>query len=356
MKKTILNSRLVRRPIVLSAILGITLFTSCSDELIESESSTLSETQTTLLTLVPRTDEPIIINDLTADEPQTTMSRASDAAGNDRGRFNISLKFLLPPTERQEEVFNDAAGRWERIIIGDVPSFTGIIPSSFEGFPPAVDGTLDDIVIEVALAPIDGPGGILGQAGPSFVRTDDFLTLSGVMFFDVDDLDFLESLDLFEDVIVHEMGHVLGVGTLWNTAPFGFDRTLLEGPVDNPYFSGRKANVFWNAEGGTGELPIEADGGPGTAFGHWDEATLNNELMTGFLNLGENPLSRITAGSMRDLGYRSASVGEQYDLPRGTPGVDLSTLEEDGTSEGLNIASMETLLQPIGFVASSKKK
>ena len=139
------------------------------------------------------------------------------------------------------------------------------------------------------------------------------------------------------------MGHVLGVGTLWNVAPFGFDRTLSAGPASNPYFTGKKANVFWNAEGGTLELPIENMGGPGTAGGHWRESTLNNELMTGFLNLGENPLSRITAGSMKDLGYGAASVGESYDLPKGTPGVDISELGDEGTDEnpGLNIAKME---------------
>lgn len=140
----------------------------------------LSKNGQELLSLAPRTGDPIIINDLTDNDIST--ARATGAAGNDRGRFNITLKFLLPPTERQAEVFNQAAARWERIIIKDVPSFTGTIPSSFTGFPPAVDGTLDDVVIEVALAPIDGPGGILGQAGPSFVRTNDYLTLSGVMF------------------------------------------------------------------------------------------------------------------------------------------------------------------------------
>lgn len=202
------------------------------------------------------------------------------------------------------------------------------------------------------MAPIDGPGGILGQAGPQFIRTDDFLTLSGVMFFDVEDLDYLEELDLFEEVIVHEMGHVLGVGTLWNVAPYGFDRTLRGGSDDNPYFLGKKANVFWNAEGGTLELPVEGDYGPGTALGHWDEAALNNELMTGFLNLGENPLSRITAVSMKDLGYGAASVGESYDLPKGTAGV---AAKGSNASEGLHIAAMEELLQPVGFVNMKKK-
>lgn len=324
------------------------LLTSCSDETADAEIPTTAAVQDLAIALKARSADPIIIDDLSTDVLKTTQ-----APGVDRGRFNITLSYLLPPTDRQVEVFEAAAARWERIIIKDEPSFTGTLPSAFQGFPPLVDeGTVDDIIIEVALAPIDGPGGILGQAGPQFVRTDDFLTLSGVMFFDVADLDFLEELDLFEEVIVHEMGHVLGVGTLWNVAPFGFDRTLRGGSDDNPYFLGRKANVFWNAEGGTLELPIEGDFGPGTRFGHWDEAALNNELMTGFLNLGENPLSRITAGSMKDLGYGSSSVGESYDLPKGTPGVAAKAANSD---EGLHIGAMEELLQPVGFVNMKKK-
>jgi len=337
-------------------MVGGLLFTSCSEGVIEQNSDGVSELAIQTLELAPRDGQPIYLERSSGESSEVILKDATDAAGNDRGRFNISLKFLLPPTERQEQVFNDAAARWERIIIGDVPSIEGPIPSSFPGFPDAVGAgeILDDLVIEVALAPIDGPGGILGQAGPSFVRTADFLTISGVMFFDVDDLAFLEQLDLFEEVIVHEMGHVLGIGTLWNVAPFGFDRTLRQGSDDDPFFAGSKANVFWNAEGGTDLLPIEGDFGPGTRFGHWDEEALDNELMTGFLNLGENPLSRITAGSMRDLGYRSASVGESYDLPRGTEGVNPAEAAAHG--EGIHISERETLLQPIGFVTVSNRK
>ncbi|MEO9659739.1 MAG: leishmanolysin-related zinc metalloendopeptidase [Maribacter dokdonensis] len=325
------------------------IFTSCSEEKLDTEIETVQEVKTLEIALKSPTENPIIIDDLGITNVQSAKS--SNAT---KGRYNITLKYLLPPTERQVEVFEAAAARWERIIIKDVPDVAGPIPSAFTGFPD-ID-TIDDLVIEVALAPIDGPGGILGQAGPQFVRTEDFLSLTGVMFFDVDDLDFLEEIDLFEEVIVHEMGHVLGIGTLWNTAPFGFDRTLRAGPDSNPYFTGRKANVFWNAEGGTNELPIENMGGPGTALGHWRESTLNNELMTGFLNLGENPLSRITAGSMKDLGYGSASVGESYDLPRGTEGVDINDLGDFGTAEnqGLNIAKMEELVPLRGFVNVKK--
>lgn len=345
MKNTLKSSL---RLVSVGSMCSLLLFTSCSQEDFPNETLSTPDAQERTVALKARSGDPIIIDDLSTEALRTT-----EAPGVDRGRFNITLSYLLPPTPRQVEVFEAAAARWERIVIKDEPSFTGTLPSAFEDFPPLVnEGTVDDVIIEVALAPIDGPGGILGQAGPVFVRTEDFLTLSGVMFFDVADLGRLEELDLFEEVIVHEMGHVLGVGTLWNVAPFGFDRTLRGGSEEEPYFLGKKANVFWNAEGGTLELPIEGDFGPGTRFGHWDEDALDNELMTGFLNLGENPLSRITAGSMKDLGYGSASVGESYDLPKGTAGV---AAKGSSTGQGLHIAAMEKLLQPVGFVNMKKK-
>jgi hypothetical protein len=278
--------------------------------------------------------------------------RATRRGGNDKGRFNIDLKFLVTPTDEQAEIFDQAAGRWENIIIRDIPSITGTIPSAFEGLPPAVDGTVDDLLIEVVLAPIDGPGGILGQAGPVFVRTDGFLPITGVMFFDVADLAVLEELELFDEVIIHEMGHVLGVGTLWDAG----DRDLLRNEETNPYFSGRLANLFWKIEGGTKKLPVEDMGGPGTRLGHWRESVLDNELMTGFLNLGENPLSSITASSLRDLGYGAIPFGDRYDLPEGASGVDPNgDVDSDPAgdqSAGVDIATGEILLTPIGSVTT----
>jgi hypothetical protein len=43
--------------------------------------------------------------------------------------------------------------------------------------------------------------------------------------------------------------------------------------------------------------------GAGNYDGHWRESVFDNELMTGFINSGFNPLSAITAASMEDEGY-----------------------------------------------------
>lgn len=337
-------------------ILGAFLVTACSeinDEPLDPNSPTLNKNNGDMLTLATVKSDDLIRIKATSNDlaPEVASNRSTSAAGDDRGRFNISLKYVTPVTDQQRQVFDDAAARWERIIIKDVPSTTGTIPSAFVGFPPVLNNeTVDDIIIEVAIAPIDGPGKILGQAGPRFARDSDFLTVSGVMFFDEADLAFLDELDLFEEVIVHEMGHVLGVGTLWN-----FRRTLRQDPTGNPYFNGKTANTHWNAEGGTGFLPIENMFGPGTRLSHWRESILRNELMTGFINLGENPLSRITAGSMRDLGYGTAVVGERYELAKGAPGVDINELAASGSLQGIHIAEMEEILEPIGVVEIDNK-
>lgn len=137
---------------------------------------------------------------------------------------------------------------------------------------------IDDVVIDVLLVPIDGPGGILGSAGPRFVRVSDFLPVHGCMRFDVADLANIEALGLLDEVIVHEMGHVLGVGTLWDAPAlpqFGFPgRDLRKDDLTlNPFFVGKRANVGYKQLKGEGFVPIEGDFGPGTRGAHWDEDT-----------------------------------------------------------------------------------
>ncbi len=339
--------------------IGVTLFTACTSDTENVQTPEQDGIKTDSFVLDQSNDFQII--DAKSADLSGNLDKATEAGGSDRGRFNITFRYLTSTTERQREVFDLARERWERIIIKDLYSISGeVIPSAFAtlGVPPIItaeEGVIDDLVIEVVIDEIDGPGNILGQAGPRFVRIPELTTISGVMFFDVQDLDLLEEYDLFEEVIIHEMGHVLGIGTLWNIniPALGVARTLREGTGVDPYYVGEQANVFWNAEGGLYELPIEDMFGGGTRNSHWRESALDNELMTGFLNLGENPLSRITAGSVQDLGYGTARVGESYDLPRGTEGVEVGGTDSEKT-EGLNIGEMEELLQPIGGVRVKK--
>jgi hypothetical protein len=66
---------------------------------------------------------------------------------------------------------------------------------------------------------------------------------------------------------------------------------------------GDTANAEFLAMGGSGLIPVEQDGGSGTAGSHWDDETFGNELMTGYIDNGANYFTAMSAGSFDDLGY-----------------------------------------------------
>ena len=126
------------------------------------------------------------------------------------------------------------------------------------------------------------------------------------MMFDTADLDALEAAGRLEYVILHEMMHVIGFGTIWT------DIGLLLNPATSggtdPTFSGANAisnlATYNNGAFYTGaKVPVEATGGAGTRDSHWRESVFNHELMTGYLDTGVNPISATTIGSFQDLGY-----------------------------------------------------
>ncbi|MCG8407250.1 MAG: hypothetical protein MI923_18790 [Phycisphaerales bacterium] len=216
--------------------------------------------------------------------------------------FRIDVRFVGGLTQSQKNVFDAAASRWSQVITGDLPSYR--LPTG---------EVVDDVLIDARGVSIDGPNGTLGRAGPVFLRTDSLLPAYGIMEFDTADLQRMETDGSLKDVIIHEMGHVLGIGTIWD------DKGLLVGcPTANPVFLGEAAmrEFATLTGGGITPVPVANTGGPGTRCGHWRESILGNELMTGFLNTGINPLSRMTIGSLEDLGYTvNYDAADPYELP-----------------------------------------
>jgi hypothetical protein len=69
---------------------------------------------------------------------------------------------------------------------------------------------IDDLYICGRYAPVDGGGGVLAFAGPTFWRLPSFLPITGRMTIDVADVASLKAGDDLFNVVLHEMGHVLG--------------------------------------------------------------------------------------------------------------------------------------------------
>ncbi len=238
-----------------------------------------------------------------AGDPVLFVATVRPAAG-----YDINLRYLSPPTSGQVLAFARAEIRWESIVTGDVPNLQANAAAGSCGEDsPALSEMIDDLLLFVSLEPIDGVGSTLGAAGPCFIRVPGNLSVVGRMLFDTDDLEMLEQGGALQDVILHEMGHVLGIGTLWPQFDLLADPALANPPGIDPHFTGSMAIAAFNAAGGNtyigGKVPVENQDTVGTADSHWRETVLGNELMTGFVAQAGNPLSAITVRSLADMGY-----------------------------------------------------
>jgi Ca2+-binding RTX toxin-like protein len=128
------------------------------------------------------------------------------------------------------------------------------------------------------------------------------------MQFDSADVAYMISKNLFDAVILHEMGHVLGLGSMW----------AMDGLKVGIGYVGVHALDAYRTLASDPTLfiiPIETNGGAGTAGVHWSEAFFNTEIMTGYADT-VMPISTMTIGALQDLGYSvDYTQADPYVLP-----------------------------------------
>ncbi|MFJ6486070.1 MULTISPECIES: leishmanolysin-related zinc metalloendopeptidase [unclassified Streptomyces] len=245
-----------------------------------------------------------------------SATRAADLAET-TSPFQIEVRFIGGLSNNQKDVFAEAAERWARVIVGDLE--TAVI-HDFSG-----DVIVDDILIDAEGVFLDGVFGVLGEAGPRVFRPQTALAGAGlpakaVMRFDKADLGQMEDDGSLLDVITHEMGHCLGIGAfVWSAFGLLKDWPPTPGIPSNPTFVGPGAMAEFGILRGEGQplsVPVANVGGPGSAGSHWRETVFGNELMSPTIAEAGNPLSRLTAASLGDIGYEVDLDGaEPYELP-----------------------------------------
>ena len=248
------------------------------------------------------------------------------ATSTGSGPFCIELIYTATPDPLLRVAADSAAVRWSRIIKStmstEVVSQVNLTCAGITGIT-MTNKSVQGLLIYMQLAPITSttPGLItLGSSGPCLVRSANGLTVVGGMRLNSDYL--LNKLSALQrtDVVLHEMGHSLGFGTLWSGVPSipalpvllaGSDTVSRHG---NQTFTGAAALQQYKALGASSSVsavPVENCGGGGTLNGHWREdagasAGFGTELMTGYISAPagqKNPLSKLTIASMKDMGY-----------------------------------------------------
>lgn len=250
--------------------------------------------------------------------PNIYISGSDDGSG-----FNVEIHFIGEGwTNALKGAFVTAADFLSAIVIGDRPDYiANNDPNQY------FDQDIDDIMITASLTDIDGSGGILARAGPTHLIYDlssgdtslDALPFAGIMQFDISDAQSYLNVGTWDDLVLHEMLHTLGLGTLWlrnGIVDLDFSDNGTPETDDDIYnytYNGSYASAFTD-DPRTLEIEspqIEGDGIAGTRGSHWDEDTYDNELMTGYIDQ-TNILSQMSVASLADLGYIIDWQADEY--------------------------------------------
>lgn len=217
--------------------------------------------------------------------------------------------------------FEDAARQWQFVVKG--------WPSLDDGTPLCLPSgvPLSYLSIDVKFVVLKG-----GAANEDVARVDiqELLDNSiagprsarfpykGTIRVDLNDMRrLLKDRPRFKDTIVHEIGHVLGLGTL-------FEPVLVCGSGDAQVYTGTHACRAYEGLLGAGApptgVPLQAVVPSTVPAFHWDECALPREIMSTQLDqpgdagpnaAGSTPkpgstvnvISLVSAGALKDLGY-----------------------------------------------------
>jgi hypothetical protein len=229
-------------------------------------------------------------------KPPKTAAPTTTATSREK-LFSITLINTGINTEF-DVAFNNAKARWESIIIGDLQDYpsAGLDLDWFYGqLSSGYYGAVDDIVIGYEMVSMDGYQGVLGAASPIYTRRNTGSPISGYMKFDKYNFAIMGQTNA-ELIILHEMGHVLGLvglrGDCRSDCSFGYNYPC-------PLAQQEYESIFPGSI-----LKLENDGNVGTSCFHWDEESFpegsgSSELMTGWFEENvRQPISRVTIAAL----------------------------------------------------------
>ncbi len=240
--------------------------------------------------------------------PDMTSIVAGDIERDPSVAFDIDLHWLGDVPRSVQRSLRTAARRWQRVVTGELPDVHTTISTEQCLNDDNVDASIDDLMVFVAFRNMGEPNPVASAtscAHDANTRGMSHRPIAGWIRVNADSADDWSSVtDLFDAIMVHELGHVLG----FTEDVLDASGHLRTSPTT--HFAGPRAVEAFNEQGGTSydgdAVPMEDDAA------HWLDSALSGEIMAPYVGAG-SPISKITVQALADLGYEvDVSNTERY--------------------------------------------
>ena len=223
---------------------------------------------------------------LTAQAPSEFPLDIVDGDGQNPLPLRVRLSMDRVAAKWQRVLRTASAGEFVRLAVGECRNAVSV-GAFITGLRVLVK--LDTLAARIA-----------GQGGPCVIRANG-LPLLGTVSLNILNYNTLSDRKL-DDLIQHEVGHVLGLGTIWGR---GVMTTLVNGGSDalDPIFVGANALAAFPRLGQsrrfTGRtVPLQLN-----SRGHWRGDAFAGEIMAPSLTAQPQRTSAVTVAALRDLGW-----------------------------------------------------
>ncbi len=237
----------------------------------------------------------------------TTATYTVDPPASTEG-FDIVIRPSGPVEADVLAAFQDAASRWEQAIVRGLGDMAVTFDDELCGYnTEPFDGVVDDLVVNLSMRVIPPAA----WAAPC-VYGPEGLPRVGYVEVNPELLPGLRDLGVLDEIAVHELGHVLGFGTVGQ-----FFNNVTGSDTVDPRFTGPRALAEYSLLGRSRGIPVMTV--DGVMQPHWESVFFGPEIMA--TGAEGSSVSRLTIAAMADLGYSvDLGVADPYapPVPAGT--------------------------------------
>jgi hypothetical protein len=146
----------------------------------------------------------------------STATRTVEVGPPPPSALQFDVQYLATVGADVQSAVGAAVAKLQGAILGPAPGLDGAEPPRADCGNVPLTTHAGSFLLLVTVEPLDGYGGIVALSGPCYVRGADAMPFVGLVKLDSYDLATLVATGRLGAVVLHEVLHTLGYGSLWD--------------------------------------------------------------------------------------------------------------------------------------------